>query len=105
MGTYQEPTPHSQPYQGAGQVLKRELSAILGNFFFRFEHEQSSKSTMSHLIRLYGTMLLSRSKEIGGKTYTHMQQLMQACTDFANGHGKMEAVYKYLEDLQIDLRS
>jgi len=105
MSTYPEPTPLNDPFPGAGPVLKRELNAILGNFFYRFEHEESSKTVMSQLLRLYETMLLSRAQEIGGKIYMHTQQLMQACADFANGHGKIEAVYKYLEDLKGDLRS
>lgn len=100
-----EPMPLSEPYPGAKPVLKKELHSILGNFFYRFEHEKSSKSSMSHLMRLYETMLISGSKEIGEKIYQDMQTLMQACADFANGHGKIETVYKHLENLQIDLRS
>ena len=64
--SYPEPSPLSDPFPGAGTVLKRELKAILGTFFYRFEHEGSSITVMSDLLRLYETMLLSRAKEIGG---------------------------------------
>lgn len=105
MSTYPEPTPLDQPFPGAAGVLRRELEAMIGNFFYRFEHEKQSKSTMSHLLRLYETMFLSRSKEVGGKIYQEMQHLMQVCADFANGHGKIGAVYKHLEQIRADLRS
>lgn len=105
MSTNPEPTPLSQPFPGAMPVMKRELKEILGNFFYRFEHEAFSKSTMSHLLRLYETMLLSRSKEIGGKLYQLIQQLIQVCADFANGHGKLEKVNAQLELVNEVLRS
>ena len=105
MSTYPEPTPLNQPFSGAAKVLKRELSAMIGNFFYRFEYEDHSKTIMSHLLRLYQTMFLSRSQEIGGRIYHEMQELMQACTDYANGHGKIENVYKHLELMRELLRS
>ena len=105
VSTNPEPTPLSQPFPGALPVMKRELSEFLGNFFYRFEHEGFSKSTMSHLLRLYETMLLSRSKEIGGKLYGLVQQLIQDCADFANGHGKLERVNAQLELVRDVLRS
>ena len=105
MSTNPEPTPLSQPFPGALPVMKQELSEILEKFFYQFEHEGFSKSSMSRLLRLNETMLLSRSKEIGGKLYEHIQQLIQVCADFANGHGKLEKVNTEFELVKGVLRS
>ncbi|MCB1074006.1 MAG: hypothetical protein KDK59_00555 [Simkania sp.] len=105
MSTNPEPTPLSQPFPGALPVMKRELDEILRNFFYRLGNEGYSKSTMSHLLRLYETMILSRSKEIGGKLYELTQQLIQFCADFANGHGKLDRVNTQLELVKEVLRS
>ena len=103
MSAFREPSPLNQPYSGALPVLKKELLSIIGNFFYRFEHEKHSKSIMSHLLRLYETMILSRAKEIGGHVETHAQRLMQLSADYANGHGKIEPVLALLEQLEKEL--
>ena len=105
MSSNPEQTPLDQPFSGAESILKRELREVVGNFFYRFDHEKCSKTTMSHLLRLYQTMILSRAQEIGTKVYHHAQKLMQSCTDYANGHGKIETVYKSLDLFNEDLRS
>ena len=105
VSTNPEPTPLSQPFQGALPVMKQELNEILEKSFYQLEHEGFSKSSMSRLLRLNETMLLSRSKEIGGKLYEFIQQLVQDCADFANGHGKLEKVNVQFELVKDALRS
>ncbi|NGX50485.1 MAG: hypothetical protein K1060chlam2_00331 [Chlamydiae bacterium] len=104
MSTYREPTPLDQPFPRGFKILKRELSKSLESFFYTFEHEMQEKTTMSQIMRLHESQLMTRSKEIGGKIYLHMQQLMQASSDYANGHGKIESVYEWLERLRDDLK-
>ena len=60
---------------------------------------------MSHQLHLSEELMLERSREIGGKVYLHMQELMQASADFANGHGKIEMIYECLELLRDALRT
>ena len=104
MSAYPEPTPFDQPFPGATNILKRELSKNLEAFFYRFEHENQAMTSMSQLMRLNETLFMRRAKEIGGKTLLHMQRLMDACGDFANGHGKLEQVYERVKLLRESLR-
>lgn len=104
MSTYPEPTPLDDPFPGGLEVLRKELSKSLESFFYAFEHEDQGKSTMSKLMRLNETQLMMRAKEIGGKVYLHMQELLQSSGDYANGHGKIEMVYECLELLRDELR-
>lgn len=93
------------PFPGAYPILKKELSKVLEAVFYDFEHEKQGKSSMSRQLRLNeGTMLL-RAGEIGGEIKHYVEKLVQACTDYANGHGKIEAVYEYLEFLRDELKS
>ncbi len=104
MSTYREPTPFDDPFPGANRILKKELSNILESIIYTFEHEKQDKFTMSRQLRLNEGLMMDRSKEIGGKVYLHMQGLMQACSDYANGHGKIEMVYECLESLRDELK-
>ena len=104
MSTYREPTPFDDPFPGANGILKKELSKVLESVFYTFEHEDQGKSCMSRQLHLNEGLMLDRSKEIGGKIYLHMQELMQASADYANGHGKIEMVYECLEFLRDELR-
>ncbi len=105
MSTYREPTPFDDPFLGANRILKKELSKVLESLFYTFEHEDQNKSTMSRQLHLNEGLMMDRSKEIGGKIYLHMQELMQASSDYANGHGKIEMVYECLEFLRDELKS
>lgn len=104
MTAYREPTPMDDPFPGASKVLKKELSKNLESFFYDFEHADQEKVVMSRQLNLNEELMLRRSKEIGGRLYLHMQELMQASTDFANGHGKIEVVYECLEIVRDELR-
>ncbi|MCP5506558.1 MAG: hypothetical protein H7A38_06715 [Chlamydiales bacterium] len=104
MTAYREPTPMDDPFPGASRVLKKELSTTLESFIYDFEHADQNKSAMSKQLNLHEGLMLERSKEIGGRLYLHMQELMQASTDFANGHGKIEMVYECLEMVRDELR-
>ncbi|QVL56770.1 MAG: hypothetical protein KFB93_05140 [Simkaniaceae bacterium] len=105
MSTQREPTPFDDPFPGAGGILRKELSKSLESFIYTFEHEAQDKSCMSRQLNLNEGLMIERSKEIGGKVYLHMQELMQASTDYANGHGKIEMVYECLEFLRDELKS
>lgn len=105
MSTYREPTPFDDPFPGANGVLKKDLSRTLESFIYTFEHEEQDRSCMSRQLCLNEGIMLERSKEIGGKVYLHMQELMQASTDFANGHGKIEMIYECLEFLRDELKT
>ena len=105
MSTQRQPTPFDDPYPGASRVSKNELSKTLESVFYSFEHQEQGKSAMSEQLRLNEALMLHRAKEIGGKVYLHTQELMQASTDFANGHGKIEMVYECLEFLRDELSS
>lgn len=104
MTAYREPTPMDDPFPGASKVLRKELSKILESFFYDFEHADQEKTAMSRQLNLNEELMLDRSKEIGGRLYLHMQELMQASSDFANGHGKIEMVYECLEIVRDELR-
>lgn len=104
MTAYREPTPMDDPFPGASKVLRKELSKTLESFFYDFEHADQEKMAMSRQLNLNEELMLQRSKEIGGRLYLHMQELMQASTDFANGHGKIEMVYECLEIVRDELR-
>lgn len=104
MTVQREPTPMDDPFPGANRVLKKELSTTLESFFYDFEHADQNKSVMSRQLNLHEGLMMERSKEIGGRLYRHMQELMQASTDFANGHGKIEMVYECLEMVRDELR-
>ena len=97
--------PSEDPFFNASHVLKNELLKLINDFFYAFEHEGQNNSTMSELLRLNETILLIRGKEIKGATNESLKKLVQLCTDFANGHGKLEKVYVCLEKLKMDLRS
>lgn len=105
MSAYPDPTPLDQPFPGALNLLKRELSRNLEAFFYQFEHENQAMISMSRLMRLNEALLMRRAREIGGKVLFHMQKLMQACGDFANGHGKLDPIYDKADDLRRSLRS
>ena len=104
MTAYREPTPMDDPFPGANKVLKKDLSKTLESFFYDFEHADQEKTAMSRQLNLNEELILQRSKEIGGRLYLHIQELMQASTDFANGHGKIEMVYECLEIVRDELR-
>lgn len=104
MPTYREPTPFDDPFPGAHGVLKDELSKNLESFVYAFEHEAQEKTSMSRQLNLNQDQMLKSAKEIGGKIYLHMQELMQASADYANGHGKIEMVYECLEFLRDELK-
>lgn len=59
---------------------------------------------MSRQLHLNEELILQRSKEIGGRLYQYMQELMEASTDYANGHGKIEMVYECLEMVRDELK-
>jgi len=105
MSAYPEPTPFDQPFPGATKILKQELSKNLKAFFYRFEHEKQAMTSMSQLMRLNETLFMKCAKEIGGKSFLHMQRLMDACGDFANGHGKLKELYERAGILRDSLRS
>lgn len=104
MSVHKEPTPFDDPFPGAGGILKKELSKSLESFIYSFEHQDQDKTYMSRQLNLDEGLMLERSKEIGGKVYLHMQELMQASADYANGHGKIEMVYECLEFLRDELK-
>lgn len=99
------PTPSQDPFFEASHVLKKELLKLVNDFFYAFEHEGKNNSTMSQLLRLNEAIFLMRGKEINGACNNYLKQLVQLCTDFANGHGKLEKVYECLEKLRFHLRS
>ena len=105
MSYYPESNPLDQPYEGAMFHLKQELSKILEDFSHQFKLQKETKQAMSEQLRLHQTILLSRSSEIGGKIDQEMHRFMQACADYANGHGKMEVFYQLLEKIKRDLKS
>lgn len=92
------------PFPGASKVLKKELSKTLESFFYDFEHAAQEKRVMSRQLHLNEELILQRSKEIGGRLYQYMQELMEASTDYANGHGKIEMVYECLEMVRDELK-
>ncbi|MCB1106751.1 MAG: hypothetical protein KDK76_01485 [Chlamydiia bacterium] len=103
MSAYREPTPFDDPFPGGFSVLKGELSRIIEALFYTFEHREQNKEAMSEQLRLNEGMILLRAREIGGKVALCAQELMQASTDYANGHGKIEMVYECLELLRDEL--
>lgn len=105
MSAYPEPTPLNNPFPRALSILKNELSKDLELFIYTFEHEAKGKSSMSRQLHLHQEIMLQRAKEIGGKVYLHMQELIQASTDYANGHGKLEPIYERLKYLRNGLKS
>lgn len=100
MSTFPSHSPLDDPFPGASKVFKRELSKLLETFISTFEHEGHNKQTMSHQLHLHARTLVERAKELGGHAAQYTQNLVQAATDFANGHGKIETVYKHLEALR-----
>ena len=104
MSAYEEKTPLDNPFPGALNIMKKELAKSLDSFVYQFEHANHDKFALSRGLRLSEALMMERSKEIGGKLYTSMQKLMQAATDYANGHGKIESIYTFLEEVKRDLR-
>lgn len=104
MSAFREPTPLDDPFPGANKVLRKELSKSLESFFYDFERADQNKSVMSRQLNLNEELMLQRAKEIGGRLHLHMQELMQASTDFANGHGKLEMIYECLEMVRDELK-
>ena len=105
MSLFQEPTPLDQPFSRALATLKQELSIVLAGFFYTFEQEGKSKNSMSRLLRLNEAMMMMRAKEIGGAIYDHTRVLIEACSNYANGQGRLERVHSHMKTLQDDLRS
>ena len=104
MSIHRENTPFDQPYRGASKVLKNELSKSLESIIYTFEHQKHDKTIMSEQLHLHESLFLSRAKEIGGNIDLHAKELMQASTDYANGHGKLEMIYECLELLRDELK-
>ncbi len=104
MAASREPTPWDNPFPGGISKLRKELSNSLETFIYTFEHDHQDKSSMSRQLHLNEEQLLLRSKEIGGQVCDQTQSFMQACADYANGHGKIERVYECLESLRDGLR-
>ncbi|MEM7174782.1 MAG: hypothetical protein AAF443_02495 [Chlamydiota bacterium] len=102
---YPEPTPFDQPFPGASKTLKTHLLDRLNTSFADFKHTKETHSSMSAFLRLNEADLLKQAHEIGGKVATQMEQWVQLCSDYANGHGKIDVVQSRLEELRTQLRS
>lgn len=91
------------PFSEEKAALKQELSETIENFLYRFENEGHSKEVISRLLNLYQTMLLDRGRELGDQLAREVQNFVQACADYANGHGKVEKIHHYFDLIKKQL--
>ena len=104
MGSLPDRSPGEQPFPNAWKSQKAVIGKMLEDWIYTFEHEGSTKKSMSQQLRLNEELVLGWSKEVGGNLLLHVREFMEACSDYANGHGKLKRVYEKYEAVKWDLK-
>jgi len=83
--------------------VKEILRGEVQKFLSEFERSEESEDDMKTLLPIWRDELINHARDVGGKTLTHLQTLINVCEDYANGRGLVERVRQEAEEIRIYL--
>ncbi|NGX50487.1 MAG: hypothetical protein K1060chlam2_00333 [Chlamydiae bacterium] len=83
--------------------VKEILRGEVQKFLSEFERSAESEDDMKTLLPIWRDELINHARDVGGKTLTQVQTLINVCEDYANGRGIVERVRQVAEEIRIYL--